>query len=161
MVRKMMHARITAEHLVRSAIVHVRQSTMSQVLGNPESRHRQYQMAETARDMGFVAIEVIDEDTLGDPGPLRLRPDGPTEVPAHDQGKSVPDQGAVFCIAAPRLVRNGRDWHHLIDLCARTGVLVVDPEGVCDPRLTPRLMNDRLLPGLKRTELLPVSWTRR
>jgi hypothetical protein len=78
-------------------------------------------------------------------------------------------RGAVCCIAAPRLVRNGRDWHHLIDLCARTRVLVVDPEGVCDPRLTPRLtprlmprlMNDRLLPGLKRTELLPVSWTRR
>lgn len=25
--------------------------------------------------------------------------------------------GAVYCIEASRLARNGRDWHHLIDLC--------------------------------------------
>ena len=24
---------------------------------------------------------------------------------------------AVFCIEASRLARNGRDWHHLIELC--------------------------------------------
>ena len=48
----MMHAKITAEHLARSAIVYVRQSTMSQVLGNLESQKRQYQMSESARDTG-------------------------------------------------------------------------------------------------------------
>ena len=58
----MMHAKITAEHLARSAIVYVRQSTMSQVLGNLESQKRQYQMAEAARDTGFSSVEVIDED---------------------------------------------------------------------------------------------------
>ena len=41
--------------------------------------------------------------------------------------------GAVFCLEASRLARNGRDWHHLLDLCALTGALVVDPEGVYDP----------------------------
>ena len=51
--------------------------------------------------------------------------------------------GAVFCIEASRLARNGRDWHHLIDLCALVGTLVVDPDGVYDPRL----VNDRLLLG--------------
>ena len=55
--------------------------------------------------------------------------------------------GAVFCLEASRLARNGRDWHHLIDLCALTGALVIDPDGVYDPRL----MNDRLLLGLKGT----------
>ena len=25
--------------------------------------------------------------------------------------------GAVFCLEASRLARNGRDWHHLIELC--------------------------------------------
>jgi hypothetical protein len=30
--------------------------------------------------------------------------------------------GAVFCIEASRLARNGRDWHHLIELCGMTGV---------------------------------------
>jgi hypothetical protein len=53
----------------------------------------------------------------------------------------------VFCIEASRLARNGRDWHHLVDLCALTGALVIDPDGVYDPRL----MNDRLLLGLKGT----------
>jgi DNA invertase Pin-like site-specific DNA recombinase len=55
--------------------------------------------------------------------------------------------GAVFCIEASRLARNGRDWHHLIDLCALVGTLVVDPDGTYDPRL----VNDRLLLGLKGT----------
>ncbi len=55
--------------------------------------------------------------------------------------------GAVFCIEASRLARNGRDWHHLIDLRALVGSLVVDPDGVYDPRQT----NDRLLLGLKGT----------
>ena len=39
---------------------------------------------------------------------------------------------------------NGRDWHHLIDLCALAGALVIDPDGVYDPRL----VNDRLLLGV-------------
>jgi hypothetical protein len=33
--------------------------------------------------------------------------------------------------------RNGRDWHHLIDLCALVGTLVVDPAGVYDTRHHP------------------------
>ncbi len=53
----------------------------------------------------------------------------------------------MFCIEASRLARNGRDWHHLVDLCALTGALVIDPDGIYDPRL----MNDRLLLGLKGT----------
>jgi len=55
--------------------------------------------------------------------------------------------GAVLFIEASRLARNGRDWHHLIDLCALVGTLVVDPDGVYDPRM----VNDRLLLGLKGT----------
>jgi DNA invertase Pin-like site-specific DNA recombinase len=57
------------------------------------------------------------------------------------------DVGAVYCIEASRLARNGRDWHHLIDLCAIAGALVIDPDGAYDPRL----VNDRLLLGLKGT----------
>ena len=29
--------------------------------------------------------------------------------------------GAVFCIEASRLARNGRDWHHLIEPCGMVG----------------------------------------
>ena len=48
---------------------------------------------------------------------------------------------------ASRLARNGRDWHHLIELCGVVGVVVIDPEGIYDPRVP----NDRLLLGLKGT----------
>ena len=55
--------------------------------------------------------------------------------------------GAVFALEASRLARNNRDWHHLIDLCVLTRALVVDADGVYDPRH----LNDRLLLGLKGT----------
>jgi DNA invertase Pin-like site-specific DNA recombinase len=55
--------------------------------------------------------------------------------------------GAVFCLEASRLARNGRDWHHLLELCGLVGARVVDTDGVYDPGLP----NDRLLLGLKGT----------
>ncbi len=53
----------------------------------------------------------------------------------------------MFALEASRLARNNRDWHHLIDLCVLTRTLVVDAERIYDPRL----LNDRLLLGLKGT----------
>jgi DNA invertase Pin-like site-specific DNA recombinase len=53
----------------------------------------------------------------------------------------------VFALEASRLARNNRDWHHLVDLCALTDTLLVDYDGVYDPRQ----LNDRLLLGLKGT----------
>jgi hypothetical protein len=57
-----MSSKITAEHLARSAMVYVRQSTMTQVLGNTESQRRQYGLVDQARSVGFTTVEVIDED---------------------------------------------------------------------------------------------------
>lgn len=90
----MMHAKITAEHLARSAIVYVRQSTMSQVLGNLESQKRQYQMAEAARGTGFSSVEVIDED-LGRSGSGQVARPGFQRLVAEVCAGSV---GAVYCI---------------------------------------------------------------
>jgi DNA invertase Pin-like site-specific DNA recombinase len=53
----------------------------------------------------------------------------------------------VFCLEASRLARNGRDWHHLIEMCGMTGAVLVDLEAVYDPAI----VNDRLLLGLKGT----------
>lgn len=55
--------------------------------------------------------------------------------------------GAVFCLEASRLARNGRDWHHLLELCALVDARVVDSDGMYDPKMP----NDRLLLGLKGT----------
>ena len=138
-----MSSKITSEHLCRGAAVYIRQSTLSQVLENTESQRRQYELAEAARAAGFASVTVIDDD-LGRSGSGAAERPGFQKLAAAVCAGSV---GAVYCIEASRLARNGRDWHHLIDLCALAGALVVDPDGVYDPRL----VNDRLLLGLKGT----------
>ena len=55
--------------------------------------------------------------------------------------------GAVFCLEVSRLARNGRDWHTLIEFCGLVGTVIVDEDGVYEPRHP----NDRLLLGLKGT----------
>lgn len=138
-----MNSKITPDHLGRGAIVYVRQSTMSQVVGNTESQKRQYALVEQARAAGFVSVTVIDDD-LGRSGSGLVERPGFQRLVAAVCAGSV---GAVLCLEASRLARNGRDWHHLVDLCALAGTLVIDPDGVYDARL----VNDRLLLGLKGT----------
>jgi DNA invertase Pin-like site-specific DNA recombinase len=138
-----MNSKITADHLARGAVVYIRQSTTTQVQEHTESKRRQYALAETARALGFSSTATIDDD-LGRSGSGLVERPGFQKLVASVCTGAV---GAVFCIEASRLARNGRDWHHLIDLCALVGTIVVDPDGVYDPRL----MNDRLLLGLKGT----------
>ena len=46
-----------------------------------------------------------------------------------------------------RLARSSSDWHHLLEICALTGTLILDEDGLYDPAT----FNDRLLLGLKGT----------
>jgi len=138
-----MSAKITADHLRRGAVVYIRQSSPGQVTHHTESRLRQYSLCERAREMGFVNVRTIDED-LGRSGSGLVERPGFARLIALVCNAEV---GAVFCLEASRLARNGRDWHHLIDFCAVVGVVVVDGEGIYDPRSS----NDRLLLGLKGT----------
>ena len=62
--------KITPEHLVREAVVYVRQSTAIQVVQNLESQRRQYGLADRARQLGWADVEVIDDD-LGRSGARR------------------------------------------------------------------------------------------
>ena len=59
------HAKITAGHRQRRAVVYVRQSTPGQVERNTESSARQYALAERAVELGWPAesVVVVDEDT--------------------------------------------------------------------------------------------------
>ncbi len=136
-------AKIMPEHLQRRAIVYVRQSHPTQVLHNLESQRRQYALADQARQLGFTQVETIDED-LGRSAAGQTQRPGFEHLVAEVCAGQV---GAVFCLEASRLARNGRDWHHLIELCGLVRALVIDCEMVYDPRLS----NDRLLLGLKGT----------
>ncbi len=55
--------------------------------------------------------------------------------------------GLVLGIEMSRLARSGRDWYQLMELCAISGTLLGDTDGVYDPGD----YNDRLLLGLKGT----------
>jgi DNA invertase Pin-like site-specific DNA recombinase len=138
-----MNPKLTSERLSRRAIVYVRQSSPGQVLHHQESQRRQYELAERARELGFKDVVVIDDD-LGRSGSGLVERPGFQRLVAEVCTGEV---GAIFCIEASRLARNGRDWHHLIELCGMTGAVVTDPDGVYDPAI----VNDRLLLGLKGT----------
>src|SRR5215467_8487872 len=106
-------SKVTADHLRRRAIVYIRQSSPVQVANNLESQRRQYGLADRARQLGFHQVQIIDED-LGRSGSGQVERPGFAKLVAEVCTGSV---GAVFCIEASRLARNGRDWHHLIELC--------------------------------------------
>lgn len=134
--------KITAEHLARSAYLYIRQSTADQLTQNQESRRRQYGLADRARQLGWAAVEVIDDD-LGRSGGGTARPGFERLLAAICEARV----GAVLAIEASRLARNGRDWHTLIEFCGLVGTLIVDEDGIYDPRHP----NDRLLLGMKGT----------
>lgn len=134
--------KIRAEHLARTACVYIRQSTFDQVQNNRESRLRQYSLADRARALGWPDVAVIDDD-LGRSGSGTHRPGFERLLAALCSGEI----GAVFCIEASRLARNGRDWHTLLEFCRLVGTILVDEDGIYDPREP----NDRLLLGMKGT----------
>lgn len=127
--------------LQRKAIVYVRQSSPGQVENNPESRRRQYELVDVARHRGFRIVEVIDDDLGRSASGMVARPGFEKLVAALCAG----EVGAVLCFDASRLARNGRDWHHLLELCGLVEARVIDLDGVYNPCLP----NDRLLLGMK------------
>ena len=138
-----MSEKIQAIHIDREACVYVRQSSMQQVRTRLEGQRRQYDLRERAQTLGFQRVTVIDED-LGRSGTGSVeRPGFGRLLNAVCSGRV----GAVLALEASRLARNNRDWHHLIDLCAKAGTLVINHDGVYDPSL----LNDRLLLDLRGT----------
>ena len=134
--------KLRAWHLDRSAFVYVRQSTPQQVIDHQESTARQYALAGRAVALGWAAdrITTIDDDLgksgqsiEGRPGFQRLL----AEV-------ALDHVGLILGLEMSRLARSNRDWHQLLELCARFRVLLADAEAIYDPADH----NDRLLLGL-------------
>jgi excisionase family DNA binding protein len=132
---------LPAAVLKRKAVVYIRQSTQAQVQTNLESQRRQYELVDVARQRGFHDIEVIDDDLGRSASGMVARPGFERRVAWLCAG----EVGAVLCFDASRLARNGRDWHHLLELCGLVEARVIDLDGVYDP-CSP---NDRLLLGMK------------
>jgi DNA invertase Pin-like site-specific DNA recombinase len=117
---------LPAAVLKRKAVVYVRQSTQTQVHTNLESQRRQYELVEVARRRGFREVEVIDDDLGRSASGTVARPGFERLVAWLCEGKV----GAVLCFDASRVARNGRDWHHLLELCGLVEARVIDLDGV-------------------------------
>jgi len=138
-------SKITPDHVRRSAIVYVRQSSTTQVENNRESTARQYQLAERAVSLGWRRdqVKVIDED-LGITGSGMAERAGFARMIAEVALGLV---GIVLGLEVSRLARNNADWYRLLDLCGLTHTLIGDADGIYHPGL----FNDRLVLGLKGT----------
>jgi DNA invertase Pin-like site-specific DNA recombinase len=132
-------------HLGRSAVVYVRQSTLQQVAEHQESTARQYALAGRATDLGWPRdrVQVIDDD-LGKSGQSAEGRPGFQRLLAEVALDRV---GLILGLEVSRLARSCKDWHQLLEACARFRVLLADADGLYDPSD----YNDRLLLGLKGT----------
>jgi DNA invertase Pin-like site-specific DNA recombinase len=137
--------KVTAGHLARSAYLYVRQSTLRQVLTNTESAARQYALAQRAVALGWPAEQVITIDAdQGQSGASAADREGFQRLVADvGMGRA----GIVLGLEVSRLARNNADWHRLLEICALSGTLICDEDGLYDPGE----FNDRLLLGLKGT----------
>jgi excisionase family DNA binding protein len=137
--------KITETHRRRRAVVYVRQSTPTQVREHGESRARQYRLRERAIELGWpeAQVAVVDGD-LGRSGVSAEGRIGFRELVAE---VGLGQVGLVLALEVSRLARSSADWHQLLDLCALTGTLIADSDGI----YSPQDFNDRLLLGLKGT----------
>src|SRR5690242_5048749 len=133
--------KVGPRHLARKALLYVRQSSAHQVLHNREGRALQYAMRDRLAQLGWSAIEIVDED-------LGRSAAGGTARAGFERMVAEVCLGRVGAVAArevSRFARNSRDWQQLVEMCRVVDTLLVDQETV----YAPRQGNDRLLLGLK------------
>ena len=137
--------KVSEAHRRRRAVVYVRQSTLHQVDRNVESAARQYALRGRAIELGWPeqAVAVVDEDT----GRSGSSTDGRLGFKELVAEVGLGHVGIVLALEVSRFARSSADWHQLLDLCALTGTLIADGDGV----YSPADFNDRLLLGLKGT----------
>ncbi len=137
--------KVTSEHLRRNAYLYIRQSTPRQVLENTESAKRQYALRQRAVALGWPMEQIIVVDSdQGHSGASVADREGFQKLVAEvGMGRA----GIVLGPEVSRLARNSADWHRLLEICALAETLILDEDGVYDPKN----FNDRLLLGLKGT----------
>lgn len=139
--------KIQRQHQQRQAIVYIRRSTTKQLAVNQESTRRQYQLADRAQALRWLAPRgVVIDDDLGLSGVASQTRAGFQRLVSAVGLGAV---GAIFVTEVSRLSRlnsdGHSDGHRVIELCAVFDTLIVDEDGIYDPADP----NDRLVLGLK------------
>jgi DNA invertase Pin-like site-specific DNA recombinase len=137
--------KIQSRHLEQTAVVYIRQSSMQQVRRNQESTKIQYGLVSLAQRLGWAPdrVCVIDDD-LGVSGASVAGREGFQRLLSE---VALDHVGLIIGVEMSRLARSNKDFHQLLELCARFGTLIADLDGLYDPSH----YNDRLLLGLKGT----------
>ena len=136
-----MNDKLRPNHLSRKAVLYIRQSSLSQVLRNEESWRLQYGMRQRLVELGWIEIEIVDED-------LGKSAAGATERSGFERMVAEVCLGKVGAVAArevSRFARNSKEWQQLVEVCRVVDTVLIDHETIYDPRRG----NDRLLLGLK------------
>ncbi len=112
---------------------------------NTESATRQYALRQRAVALGWTAEQVVVIDCdQGQSGSSAADRAGFQRLAAE---VGLGHAGIVLGLEVSRLARSSTDWHRLLEICALSGTLILDEDGVYDPSH----FNDRLLLGLKGT----------
>ena len=134
---------ITKAHLIKKAIIYIRQSSMQQVLTHKESLNLQYNLKNKALQYGWSnnQIEIVDSD-LGITGTSVENREGFKYITGE---VALGNVGVIFSYDVTRLSRNCSDWYQLLDLCSFKKCLIGDIDSIYDPNM----INCRLLLGIK------------
>jgi DNA invertase Pin-like site-specific DNA recombinase len=137
--------KIDVRHHDRLAVVYIRQSSMTQVHRNQESTKIQYGLTGMAEQLGWARERILTiDDDLGISG---ASAEGRLGFQRLLSEVAFDHVGIILGVEMSRLARSNKDWHQLLELCARFGTLIADLDGLYDPSR----YNDRLLLGLKGT----------
>ena len=122
---------ITPRQVQRLACLYIRQSTVQQVVTNIESTARQYALRERALALGWPAERSSSSTaTRVSQGP---RPPTAPASSGWSPKSAWAMSGIVLGLEVSRLARNSSDWHRLLEICALTGTLILDEDGLYDP----------------------------
>ena len=134
---------VTTKHLIRKAIIYIRQSHPNSVISHQESLRLQYALKQRAINLGWREddIQTIDSD-LGLTATSAKNREGFKELVSQVTSGQV---GVILAYDVTRLSRNCSDWYPLLDLCGYTNCLIADHESLYDPASP----NGRLLLRLK------------
>src|SRR5262250_2104909 len=136
--------KIKPEHLVRKAIVYLRQSSEKQVRQNKESQLLQYAMAERVRALGWQEVEIINSDLGSSAGLAAAQREGFERVLSS---VALGEVGIVGSREVSRLSRTDKDWCRLLEVCQIFGTLIADEQQVYDLSY----LDDQLVLGIKGT----------
>lgn len=144
MIEIQCNPKIRAEHLVRKAIVYLRQSSDKQVRQNKESQRLQYDVAERIRALGWKEVEIINSDLGSSAAIASARREGFERVLSS---VALGEVGIVGSREASRLSRTDKDWCRLLEVCQIFGTLIADEQQVYDLNY----LDDQLVLGIKGT----------